>query len=64
MSLGTIEMTVRGQRRNVELTRNLGDNKYRARVRKGGNSTSVRGVAQQYQNGVWRFTPTNPENLY
>lgn len=61
--LMSIQMTVRGQIRTVSLDKQLEDGSYRARVRQSGSGNSIRGVARKNVLGVWRFYPTNPENL-
>lgn len=61
--MSKVSMTVRGEVRNVELLKDLGGGKYRARVRNRETSSSIRGIASQNVNGVWRFRPTNSENL-
>lgn len=47
---------------NVSLEKQLSDGSYRGRVRNS-NGSSVRGLAKQNKNGVWRFYPTNPSLL-
>lgn len=57
-----VQMTVKGQKRNVSLERQLDDGGYLARVR-ASNGNSIRGKAKKNTLGVWRFTPSNPRAL-
>lgn len=54
-----VEMTVRGQTRNVYLEKALGNGKWNARTYTGYRSrVTVSGIYQKYANGTQRFIPT------
>lgn len=58
-----VQMTVKGQKRNVSLENQRNDGSYSARVRESGTGNSIRGVARKNKLGVWRFTASNPNAL-
>lgn len=62
-TMSKVLMTVRGEKRNVELLKDLGDGKYNARTRNKTNGNSIRGIASKNVKGVWRFQASNPSYL-